>query len=54
MVYKVCLAIQRCEFHQLDELSEGMVTTQYSCLENLRDRESWWATLMGLQELDRF
>ena len=25
---------------------------QYSCLENLTDREAWWATVHGGEELD--
>ena len=31
----------------LDPLEEGMaiLATQYSCLENSMDRESWWATV---------
>ena len=25
---------------------------QYSCLENSRDRRAWWATVLGVAELD--
>ena len=25
---------------------------QYSCLENSTDREAWWATVLGVPELD--
>ena len=25
---------------------------QYSCLENSKDREGWWATVHGVAELD--
>ena len=26
---------------------------QYSCLENSKDREAWWATVHGVAELDK-
>ena len=36
-----------------DLLEEEMATQlQYSCLENSMDRETWWAPVHGVAELD--
>ena len=31
-----------------DPLEKGMVTLQYSCLENSMNRGAWWATVLGV------
>ena len=31
-----------------DPLEKGMVTLQYSCLENSMNRGAWWATVYGV------
>ena len=35
---------------QEDPLEKGIVTLQYSCLENSMDRGVWWATVCGVAE----
>ena len=37
---------------QKDPLEEGILPLQYSCLENLMDREAWWAPVHKVAELD--